>query len=219
MVPEGGAQRVVLVSIDTFRADRLGTRIGDEPVTPQLDALAAAGASFTNAIAPAPITLPSHTTLLTGLEPLHHGVRTNAIFALDERIPTLATQLQGEGFETGAVIGAIVLDRQYGLDRGFDRYDDAMPLRRTLGETGMAERQADAVVDAALDWIAGRDERFFLWVHLFDPHQEHSPPKRHRDLFPRYPYAGEIHFADAQVGRLVRQVRERYPDAFGFHRA
>jgi arylsulfatase A-like enzyme/Flp pilus assembly protein TadD len=206
------AQRVVLVSIDTLRGDRLGSSVGGQPVTPRLDALAEAGARFTNAISPVPITLPSHTTLLTGLEPLRHGVRANAIFALGEGIPTLATQLQAQGFATGAVIGAIVLDRQYGLARGFDVYDDAMPLRRSLGDGGFAERRADQVVDAALDWLDEQGDRFFLWVHMYDPHQKHDAPQRHRDIFPSDGYAAEIHFSDAQVGRLIDGVYERYPD-------
>ncbi len=207
------ALRAVLISIDTLRNDRIGTMYKGRPVTPNLDALAARGARFHTTIAPVPITLPSHTTMLTGLQPPRHGVRANSTFALDDHIPTLATEAQSAGIATGAFVGAVVLSRHYGLARGFDLYDDRMGERRALGKTGYPERQADAVVDAALQWIRPtQPNRFFVWMHMYDPHFDHHPPRYFADLMADDLYAAEIHFSDQQVGRFVEEVEALYPD-------
>ena len=208
------AERVVLVSIDTLRADHVGCYGAAFAHTPRLDALAAGGVRFTTAISPAPLTLPSHTTLLTGLDPPEHGVRHNGVFRLAEDVPTLAEGMREAGFATAAFVAAYVLDRQFGLARGFDRYDDRTSRRQSSrrGILGFAERPADQVVDAALEWLGSAPERFFLWVHLYDPHGEYRPPPGFASAFPNRPYDGEIAFADAQVGRLLTAVGERFPD-------
>jgi arylsulfatase A-like enzyme len=206
--PEVG--RVVLVSIDTLRADHVSAYGGTWVETSNLDALARRGTRFETAIAPTPLTLPSHATLLTGLEPPRHGVRNNLRFRLENGIPTLAEVLGARGFATAAFVGAVVLDRQYGLERGFAHYDDQMALRHAAGARGFSERTADAVVDATLAWIDEAPERFFVWVHLYDPHANYRPPPEH-DV-PNHPYAGEIAFADAQLGRLVDAVETRWDD-------
>jgi arylsulfatase A-like enzyme/Tfp pilus assembly protein PilF len=207
------AERVVLVSIDTLRADHLGSYGADFAHTPRLDALAAEGVRFATAIAPVPLTLPSHTTLLTGLDPPEHGVRHNGVFRLAEDVPTLAEHLHEAGFATAAFVAAYVLDRQFGLARGFDSYDDRTSRSKFgRGILGFAERPANQVVDAALGWLAAAPARFFLWVHLYDPHAEYRPPPGFASAFPNRPYDGEIAFADAQVGRLLAAVDERFPD-------
>jgi arylsulfatase A-like enzyme len=127
----GPARRVVLVSIDTLRADWLGAYDPERPYSPNLDAFAEAGVRFEVAIAPVPITLPSHATMHTGLQPPHHGVRTNSIFRLEEDVPTLAESLRAQGFATGAFVGAVVLASRFGLARGFDVYDDQMGGRQS----------------------------------------------------------------------------------------
>jgi tetratricopeptide (TPR) repeat protein len=137
---------------------------------------------------------------------VHH----NGTFRLGDDVPLLQEALREEGFETGAFVGAVVLDRQYGLARGFDRYDDRIGLRRA-GEFGYAERRAAEVVRAALEWVARTDGRFFLWVHLFDPHADYDPPPPARQAFDD-PYLAEIAYADAQLARLLNDIRIRWPE-------
>ena len=130
-------ERVVLITIDTLRADYVGSYGSKLARTPTLDRLAANGVRFETAIAPTPMTMPSHTSLMTGLDPTLHGVHSNAKFRLDDGIPTIAEQFQAHGFETAAFLSSVVLDRRYGLARGFDVYDDRMGFRRNIaGATG-----------------------------------------------------------------------------------
>jgi arylsulfatase A-like enzyme/Tfp pilus assembly protein PilF len=200
-------ERVVLISIDTLRADHVGAYGAETAHTPTLDALAEVGVRFETAISPAPLTLPSHTTLLTGLDPPEHGVRHNGIYRLEEGVETLATRLRPQGFATAAFVGAIVLGSRYGLSRGFDHYDDSVVIERSArGLRGFAERPANAVIDAALAWLANAPDRFFLFVHLYDPHAEYQPPPGFAAAFPGNPYAGEIAFVDQQIGRLIEAL-------------
>jgi arylsulfatase A-like enzyme/thioredoxin-like negative regulator of GroEL len=205
-------ERIVLVTIDTLRADRVGCYGASEAHTPNLDTIAARGVRFEVAVSPAPLTLPAHASLMTGLDPPGHGVRHNSVHRLGEDIPTLAEHLRTAGYATAAFVGALVLDRRFGLDRGFDHYDDAVG-DRVSGPTGFPERPADAVVDAALTWLGGTDGRFFLWVHLFDPHVGYRPPPGFASAFASRPYEGEIAFADAELGRLLARIRARFGDA------
>jgi arylsulfatase A-like enzyme len=198
----------VLVSIDTLRADHVGA-YGGAAQTPVMDALADEGVRFATAISPTPITLPSHASLLTGLIPPRHGVRNNATFHLPSDVGTLAERMQESGFATAGFVGAMVLDRQYGLDRGFDHYDDWMSPRLAAGRTGYPERTADQVVDSALAWLEQAPPRFFLWVHFYDPHSAYKAPARFRRAHPRSPYDAEIAFVDHELGRLLRAVYER----------
>ena len=202
----------MLVTIDTLRADRVGAYGDALARTPTLDALAAAGARFDAAISPTPITLPAHATLMTGLEPPRHGVRGNGVFALPAEIPTLAERMQAAGFVTAAFVGAIVLDRHYGLDRGFAHYDDAMSLRHAASGGGYAERRAEAVVDAALGWLAGAPPRFFAWIHVYDPHAEYDPPPAWKGRVAGDAYRSEIAYTDAQLRRLLDGVAARFAD-------
>ena len=195
--------RVVLVTIDTLRADHVGSYGAAHAHTPHLDTIAAEGVRFDVAISPAPLTLPSHASLMTALDPPDHGVRHNAIHRLGDGIPTLAEHLRAAGYATAAFVGALVLDGRFGLARGFDVYDDAM-AGRVSARVGFAERPADRVVDAALAWLDGAPDRFFLWVHFYDPHATYKPPPGFASAFASRPYAGEIAFADAQLGRLRR---------------
>jgi arylsulfatase A-like enzyme/Flp pilus assembly protein TadD len=209
----GGVERIVLVSVDTLRADHVGCYGAGFAHTPTLDAAAARGVRFETAISPAPLTLPSHATLLTGLDPPEHGVRHNGIFRLADDVPTLAEHLRARGFATAAFVGAFVLERRFGLARGFDRYDDRTSRRASEGGlAGYAERPADQVIDAALAWLDTAPARFFLFVHLYDPHAEYRPPPGFAAAVPGRPYDGEIAFADAQLGRLVGAVERRFAD-------
>ena len=194
---------ILLVTIDTLRADRVQRRL-----TPTLDALAEAGLRFTRARTAVPLTLPSHVTIMTGLLPNEHGVRKNGE-RLAPTVPTLAGRLQAAGYKTGAFVGAYVLDSRFGLARGFDRYDDRVRRNPESIERLEAERRGSEVVDAATAWLADVTTPFFLWVHLYDPHAPYQPPPEFRARAGGNPYDGEIAYADAQVGRLLELVRKR----------
>jgi arylsulfatase A-like enzyme len=190
---------VLLVTIDTLRADRVGAYGDALARTPVLDGLARSGVLFESAFAAAPITLPSHATILTGLLPPAHGVRGNGSFALPPGPRTLAEALKARGLATGAFVGAFPLARRFGLARGFDRYDDA--LERAAGlHFEFAERRADRVVSAAIAWLAERPGPVFAWVHLYDPHAPYDPPPAFRGSDP---YRGEVAFADSALGTLL----------------
>ncbi len=201
---------LLLVTIDTLRADHVGAYGAEFAATPTLDQLAAEGTRFDAAIAATPLTLPSHATLLTGQRPTTHGVRHNGIHQLGDGVETLAERLTEEGFATGAVVAAAVLEARYGLAQGFGHYDDARG--RAAGAGTFLERPADEVTDAALEWLAERETRqpFFLWVHYYDPHADYRPPEPHASAHAGRPYDGEIAFVDAQLARLLAAIdRER----------
>ncbi len=206
--------RVLLITIDTLRADHVGAYGANGAHTPTLDALAQGGVRFDAAISPAPLTLPSHATLMTGLDPDRHGVRHNAVFALAPEIPTLAERMREAGFGTAAFIGAFVLDHRFGLARGFDRYDDRIGERRSgAAVVGFAERRAGDVVDAFLGWLAGAPDHFFAWVHVYDPHSDYDPPAGFSLGFSERLYDGEIAYVDAQLGRLLEALGRRFDPA------
>ena len=218
---------VLLVTIDTLRADRLGAYGDGRARTPNLDSLARAGARFAHAFAAAPVTLPSHASLLTGLLPPEHGVRGNGVFRLGPRSRTLAEALKARGYATGAFVAAAPLNHRYGLGRGFDAYDDAF-LRRGGTHFELAERPAADVTAAALAWLSAQRSPVFLWVHYFDPHHPYDPPAAFRG---DDPYRGEIASVDASFGGLLSAwdaraqeggsivaVTADHGEAFGEHR-
>ncbi|HXK10622.1 MAG TPA: sulfatase-like hydrolase/transferase [Vicinamibacteria bacterium] len=202
---------VLLVTLDTTRADRLGCYGYATAKTRHLDRLAAEGARFETVVAPAPITLPSHSSILTGLYPFEHGVRNNGNFYLAPRFETLATRLKARGYRTGAFVSSFILDRRYGLDRGFDAYDDRMEGEYTQVVTLQAERRGDRTALALGRWIDERalepDAPFFAWLHLYDPHEPYRPPHPFRDLFEKDPYEGEIAFVDAIVASVLDRLQ------------
>lgn len=208
--PAGPPASVVLVTLDTLRADRVGAFGGRAGLTPNLDRLAASGARFDAAWSPAPLTLPAHASLMTGLWPPHHGLRDNGMGALPAGVPTLAQALAAGGRRTGAFLGAFVLDHRFGLDRGFASYDDE--IAKAPGRPGglEAERPGREVVDRALAWLAADPASpFFLWVHLYDPHAPYAPPEPFRSRYADRPYDGEVAEADAQLGRLLEALERR----------
>jgi len=197
------ARNVLLITIDTLRADRVGAYGYSAARTPALDALARSGVRFDAAYAAAPITLTSHASLMTGRYPPGHGARHNGM-RVDSRIPTIADVLAQQGFATAAFIAAFPLDRRFGLSKGFQIYSDRMPR----GEDGRPanERPGRMVVDEAMDWIGGHlHQRFFVWVHLFEPHAPYGnpadPSEARRPVAVRYD--DEIAEADRQMGRLI----------------
>lgn len=208
----GGAapESLLLVTLDTVRADRLGPYGYAAAETPWLDRLARDGVRFEQASAPVPLTLPSHASLLSGLLPPHHGLRNNGAGVFPGGTSTLATLLSGDGYRTGAFVGAFVLDRRFGLGRGFEVYDDEIPRDPTAGVVLEAERPGREVVDRALAWLGQDSSRpFFLWVHLYDAHAPYAPPSPWRERHPGRPYDGEISSVDEQVGRLLQELEKR----------
>ncbi|HEY0140243.1 MAG TPA: sulfatase-like hydrolase/transferase [Thermoanaerobaculia bacterium] len=185
---------VVLITLDTFRADRA--------TTPNLSRLAAQGVRFEQAQSPVPLTLPAHASILSGLLPLHHGLRNNGAGTFPADRETLATTLSRNGYRTAAFVGAFVLDHRFGLDRGFDTYDDEIP-RDSSGDVSLeAARRADAVVDRAVAWLGGASEQpSFAWVHLWDAHAPYAPPAPHPQT-----YDGEVAYVDQQLGRLLSAI-------------
>ena len=201
---------VLLITLDTTRADHIGAYGDRRARTPRLDRLASEGVLFERALAAAPITLPAHVSLLTGLNPYAHGVRNNGNFALKDE-PTLATLLRGRGYRTAAFVSAFVLDRRFGLAAGFDHYDDRMDEIRGGGgapplERNAPERPADRTARAAVDWLtsnASSEQPLLVWIHLYDPHDPYDPPSPWREAFADRPYDGEIAFADQAIGSIL----------------
>ncbi|HKV10369.1 MAG TPA: sulfatase-like hydrolase/transferase [Thermoanaerobaculia bacterium] len=203
-VPSLEGADVVLVTIDTLRADSVGFAGNPNVETPVLDRLAAAGRVFDDAHAHNVVTLPSHTNILTGLYPYQHGVRENSGFVLGGSVPTLATLLKGAGYATGAFVAAYPLDARFGLSRGFDVYDDRFPRGSSAAEFVIAERRGDQVVAPALAWWnARKGTRRFLWVHLYDPHAGYEPPEPFASRYRESPYLGEVAATDSFLAPLL----------------
>lgn len=195
---------IVLITIDTLRADSPGFAGNKRSQTPVLDRLAGQGRVFTNAHAHNVVTLPSHANILTGLYPFQHGIRDNSGFRLPGTIPTLATVLRGSGYATGAFVGAFPLDSQFGLDRGFDIYEDRYPKGSDEEEFVVAERRGDEVVRLALAWWQKKKGKpRFLWIHLYDPHAAYEPPEPFASRFKDNPYLGEVAATDSFLGPLL----------------
>ena len=213
----GGGLRgsnLLLITIDTLRTDRVGVYGSARGLTPTIDGLASGGLRFERAYAHVPLTLPSHTTLMTANYPTRNGVRDNGTFHLGDTSPTLAATLKTSGYRTGAFVGAFVLDARFGLNRGFDVYDDRM--LGSAGDLELVQRAADQVLAPAYDWIASptsptRDPQpaapWFAWVHLYDPHEPYTAPEPFGSRYAAEPYDGEIAYADAALGRIITPLR------------
>jgi len=202
---------VLLITLDTVRADYLSCNGSKKVQTPHLDRLARGGANFTRARTSVPLTLPAHASIMTGNYPPVHGVRDNGTYRLPDEQLTLAEILDGKGYETAAFIGAFVLDRHFGLAQGFDVYDEGNWGNLNVLEGLAAERSADAVHDAFSNWLKARTggRPFFAWVHLYDPHAPYTPPEPFRKRFADDPYAGEIAYTDAVVGKIVKDLESQ----------
>lgn len=200
---------VLLITIDTLRADAVGPQAG---MTPALDALARAGTTFTQATSVSPLTLPSHASMLTGVRPARHGLTVNGVAVSQLPGATLAESLRGAGYTTAAFVSSAMLDHRHGLDRGFNVYDDELFLPGGPGRPH--ERRGDVTIDRSLEWIAGQadqEQPWFAWVHLYDPHAPYEAPQGRTDP-PREAYLDEVAFADAQVGRLLDALKQQGDD-------
>jgi arylsulfatase A-like enzyme/Flp pilus assembly protein TadD len=202
---------VVLITVDTLRADRAGGAL-----TPAINAIGARGARFLTARTTVPLTLPAHVSLMTGAIPPATGVRLNGAHRFDGSRPTLARLFKEAGRDTAAFIGAFVLDRQFGLGAGFDTYDDQIARSPGAPLRLEAERPASAVADRAIAWIKNRQQPggrprqpFFLWAHFYDPHAPYRPPADALARAGGLAYDGEVTYADAEIGRILRAIKDR----------
>ncbi|MGD2294508.1 MAG: sulfatase-like hydrolase/transferase [Candidatus Aminicenantes bacterium] len=216
---------VLLITIDTLRADRLSCYSDQHLETPNIDSLASRGTLFSRAFAHTPTTLPSHTNILLGTTPLHHGVHENTNFTVRQEHLTLAELLKAEGYATGAFVGAFPLDSRFGLDQGFDIYDDdyytrflqddqedtervqiflEKDLARLTAEK--AERKAEQVVAKALSWLRPQKSPWFLWIHCYDPHSDYDPPEPFRTEYEDSLYDGEVAYTDFVMGQLFETL-------------
>lgn len=198
---EGGPWNLLLITLDTTRKDHLGVYGYDLPLTPFMDEVSTRGTLFENAVVSVPITLPSHATILTGLNPTEHGVRTNGFFVLDSTLVTLAEALKSQGYATSAVVAAMPLEEEFGIAQGFDHYDDDFPPQ-VRGEDEVLERPAEDVTDLSIAYLQEHAETpFFHWAHYYDPHYPYAAPDPYGQRF-GFPYDGEIAYMDAHVRRL-----------------
>lgn len=210
----GGPPRtIILITVDTLRADALGYAGNQRVKTPFIDSLAAEARVFTNAHAHNTVTLPSHTNILTGLLPYQHGIRDNAGFELEAQHPTVAKFLRQQGYATGAFIGAFPLDARFGLGRDFDVYDDKYREGAKPREFVMDERTAQEVLTPAGQWWTSvQSQKKFLWVHLYDPHAPYTPPQPFAQEFRDDPYLGEVSYVDAQLRAFLEPILQRDPE-------
>lgn len=208
LIEPGSVTDVVLVTIDTLRADVLGYSGGAKVAeTPAIDRLASTGRVFTNTHAHSVVTLPSHANILTGLYPFQHGIRDNSGFVLPLDVRTIADYLSAAGFVSGAFVAAFPLDIRYGLGRAFEVYDDSYPEGSNITEFVIPERPGDEVVAAALAWWRSRaGHKRLLWVHLYDPHAPYDPPEPYLSRYPHDPYLGEVAVTDAYLQPLLAEV-------------
>jgi len=201
---------VVLVTIDTLRADRLGCYGYTRIETPNLDAVARRGALLEKAVCQAPLTAPSHASMMTGLNPNVHQVRDTGGFVLSPAHTTLAMILQRQGWDTAGFVGSSVLKKRFGFGHGFAVYDDEMGRAGASQMAEQAERRAGEVVDRAIQWLEARSGKpFFLWVHVFDPHLPYDPPGRFRQKYAGRPYDGEVAYTDQELWRLLEAVGKK----------
>jgi arylsulfatase A-like enzyme/Flp pilus assembly protein TadD len=213
--PHRASPNVILITIDTVRADHLGCYGATNVQTPTLDALAHDGIVFERAISQVPLTWPSHAAILTGTYPFQNGVQDFTGQPLDQRFRSVAQVFKLQGYATGAVVSAFVLDRSWGLARGFDFYDDAFsPEVFQQKDIGLVDRKAGESVTRALRWLnAGGMQKtparpFFFWLHLYDPHSPYDPPEPFRTQYRGHLYDGEIAYADHELGRLMAWLKQ-----------
>lgn len=211
---------IIFISIDTLRADRLACYGYERIKTPNINFIAKRGVLFTQAICQVPITLPSHASMFTGLNPTSHNVRENGTFRLDDSERTLAEILKEDGYKTAAFIGGFPLDSRFGLNKGFDFYDDDLSdrkdqetIRRKRSWQGhkvsIFERKAISVIESAIKWLSSNRKRsFFLFIHLFDPHISYSPPEPFKKMYKYQPYDGEVAYVDYCLGKFFKKLEK-----------
>lgn len=208
-VGANGSLNVLLITLDTTRADRIGAYGYAGAKTPNMDSLALQGVKFSNAYCQVPQTLPSHCSILTGTYPLYHHVHSNGFNFLDSNYLTLAELLKARGFKTAAFVSSFTVDSRFGLDQGFDVYDDRMS-EEEIFKSFHSQRRADKVYEAFSRWFDRHSrDRFFCWVHFFDPHLPYAPPSPFKETFAGNPYDGEIAYMDSVIGKVIGKLTEQ----------
>jgi len=206
-----GDLNIILITIDTLRADHVSAYGENRASTPALDALAAEGARFDHCVSQTPLTLPSHTSMLSSTYPLFNQVRDNGAFRVSESLTLISEVLQTQGMDTAAFIGAFVLHSKWGLNQGFDTYSDRFDPGRYGKILLENEKRADEVLGNARRWLERRpaQKRFFAWIHLYDPHSPYSPPPPFDTRFPDDPYRGEVEYTDSELGKFINFLKEK----------
>jgi len=210
--PGPGPLNIVLITIDTLRADRVSSYGSRRVDTLEIDSFADEGVRFSNAASTVPFTLPAHSSILTGLYPPGHGVRENVGYTLDESVPTIAEILAEAGWTTAGFVSAFVLDGRWGISRGFDHYFDDFDLSDfETPNLGSVQRSGDVTIAEAVAWLDGRnqDQPFFLWLHLYDPHDPYEPPEPFDSMHPGRPYDGEVAYTDSLIGTFRQALEDR----------
>jgi arylsulfatase A-like enzyme len=205
---------IILFTIDTLRADHLECYGYDRVKTPNINRLASEGILFEHNIVQAPLTLPSHSSIFTGTHPLYHGIRDNGGFYLEEKHITLAEVLKTNGYSTGAFVGAFVLDSRWGLDQGFDYYYDNFDLTKYKSiSLDSVQRRGDEVLAEACKWLEKNyQDKFFAWIHLYDPHTPYNPPEPYKTQYKGRHfglYDGEIAYVDLLMGNFRNFMEEK----------
>ena len=203
---------VILITIDTLRSDHVSCYGDSQVETPNIDRLAGEGVRFSNAASTVPFTLPAHSSIMTGTYPPRHGIRENVGYFLGDDPPTIAQSLQAAGRETGGFVSAFVLDSRWGIGRGFDRYFDDFDLSEFENPNlGSVQRSGDQTIAEALRWLDARQQEspFFLWLHLYDPHDPYTPPEPFASQYRGRPYQGEVAYTDSLIGNFRSALEER----------
>jgi len=204
-----GRMNFLLITIDTLRADRLSCYSSEHLETPNIDNLAKKGILFSRAFANTSTTLPSHANILLGTIPLYHGVHENSNFIIHEEFLTLAEHLKNYGYSTAAFVGAYPLDSRFGLDQGFDIYDDDYGRRPRIQSIFYVQRKAEVVVDKALEWLKIQKSPWFLWIHCFDPHDPYEPPEPFKTQYEKHLYNGEVAYVDFVLRKLLNHLETK----------
>jgi arylsulfatase A-like enzyme/Flp pilus assembly protein TadD len=200
---------ILLVTLDTTRADRIGSYGYERAETPNLDQLALNGVRFANAYCQVPLTFPSHCSLMTGTYPIFHLVHNNGFYYLAPDYLTLAEVLKNNGFETAAFVSSFTVDSRFGLNQGFDVYDDKV-LEKQVLKNFASERTAEKVFSAFSSWMDKNfSQKFFCWLHFFDPHSPYDPPSPYKEKYAERPYDGEIAYMDFYVGKTMDMLRQK----------
>lgn len=201
--------KVILITIDTVRADHIGCYGYEKRITPNIDYLCAKGVIFDNTITTAPITLPAHASILTGKYPHKIKVRNNGHYMLPNNSTTLSTELKKAGYKTAAFVSAAVLLSAFNLNQGFDLYNDTLNKRK-LATGDFSERDAESVTNTAIDWMQKEiNSKYFIWIHYFDPHAAYNPPEPYKTKYKDNLYDGEISYMDSQIGRLINFIEQQ----------
>ncbi len=203
---------IIMITVDTLRSDRVSSYGSTRVDTPHIDGFANEGVLFSNAASTVPFTLPAHASILTGLYPPAHGVRENVGYTLSEEVPTLAEILSEAGWSTAGFVSAFVLDRRWGIGRGFDHFFDDFDLSEMeKANLSSVQRGGDETIVGAVRWLDERPQErpFFLWLHLYDPHDPYTPPEPYRSLYPNRPYDGEVAYTDLLIGDFRQALTDR----------